>query len=431
MVNNMYGDVVESKLIRKTLSIATWAVSFCVMAFIIWSVTTQVDEIAKARGAVIPEGEKQIIQSDIGGKLRNIFVKEGERIDKGQPLVEFDATFQQAALEELTSQQVSLQVSIERMNSLVEGRDPDFSQFEAEYPLIVSQQRSQLSAQKAVYLKKRIVLEKESEQIAEQLKSVEKTLPSYRRQLSASQQELAILQKGLKAGNTSKLKVLQMREKLAGIEQEIEQARGKKALLLKQADSNIQKIEQLLAEEKLEVSNEVSKSVSELSALNARVKSGQAKLSNTLVVSPLQGLVQSIPSTKVGTVIQPGGTVVEIVPIGGKASFKAKLSPKDIGFVTEGQSARVKVDAFDYSRFGALKGKVTSISPTTSQDQKGEIYYEVIVSVDKPYFRDNPEQFAILPGMTGEVDITTGEKSVFQYLWKPIFTNVSVAFGER
>ncbi len=98
-----------------------------------------------------------------------------------------------------------------------------------------------------------------------------------------------------------------------------------------------------------------------------------------------------------------------------------------------GQPTRIKIDAFDYSRFGgALKGgEVESISPTTSQSERGEIYYEVVVSIETPYFRNNPESFSILPGMTGEVDITTGEKSVFQYLWKPIYTNVSVAFGER
>ncbi|GAL11171.1 HlyD family secretion protein [Vibrio astriarenae] len=110
--------------------------------------------------------------------------------------------------------------------------------------------------------------------------------------------------------------------------------------------------------------------------------------------------------------------MVEIVPITGKANFKAKLSPRDIGFVREGQSARIKVDAFDYSRFGALQGKVENISPTTSQNERGELFYEVVVSVEKPYFHDDPERFSILPGMTGEADITTGEKSVFQYLWK-------------
>lgn len=431
MKTREFSELVESQTTARTLSLATWSVALCVAVFVVWSLVTQVDEIAKAKGSVIPEGERQILQSDIGGKLKRILVREGQLVEEGQVLVEFDSTFQQTALEELKSQQVSLIASIERMSALLEDRSPNFAEYEQDYPEIVSQQRAQLSAQKALYLQKRIVLEKESEQIAEQLRSVEKALPSYRKQLSATEQELAILEKGYQAGNISRLRVLEMRQKLANIEQQIEEARGKRAVLIKQADSNEQKIEQLLAEEQLEVNDLRSKAVSELSALNAQVRSGQAKLTNTQVTAPLQGLVQSIPSTKVGAVIQPGGTIAEIVPVGGKASFKARLSPRDIGFVKVGQTARVKVDAFDYSRFGALSGIVAKISPTTSQNEQGEIFYEVEVSIDKPFFRDNPEQFAILPGMTGEVDITTGEKSVFQYLWKPIYTNVSVAFGER
>lgn len=426
-----YGELVESQNTARTLALATWSVALCVIAFVTWSVVTQVDEIAKAKGAVIPEGEKQVLQSAIGGKLKKILVKEGQLVEKGQPLVEFDATFQRTALEELKSQQVTLLASIERMNALLDNREPNFGEFEIDFPEIVSQQKAQLNAQKALYFQKRIVLEKDSEQIAEQLRSVEKSLPSYMKELGATKQELSILEKGYKAGNISRLRVLEMRQKLASIEQKIEEARGKKSVLMKQADSNDQKIQQLLAEEQAKVSDDRSKAVSDLSALNARVRSSEAKLTNTLLVSPLQGLVQSLPSTQNGGVIQPGGTVVEIVPVGGKADFKARLSPRDIGFVNVGQPTRIKIDAFDYSRFGALKGEVESISPTTSQSERGEIYYEVVVSVETPYFRDNPESFSILPGMTGEVDITTGEKSVFQYLWKPIYTNISVAFGER
>lgn len=426
-----YGELVESQNTARTLALATWSVALCVIAFVTWSVVTQVDEIAKAKGAVIPEGEKQVLQSAIGGKLKQILVKEGQLVEKGQPLVEFDATFQRTALEELKSQQVTLLASIERMNALLDNREPNFGEFEIDFPEIVSQQKAQLNAQKGLYYQKRIVLEKDSEQIAEQLRVVEKSLPSYDKELSATKQELNILEKGYKAGNISRLRVLEMRQKLASIEQKIEEARGKKSVLIKQADSNEQKIEQLLAEAKAKVSDDRSKAVSDLSALNARVRSSQAKLTNTMLVSPLQGLVQSLPSTQNGGVIQPGGTVVEIVPVGGKADFKARLSPRDIGFVNVGQPTRIKIDAFDYSRFGALKGEVESISPTTSQSERGEIYYEVVVSVETPYFRDSPESFSILPGMTGEVDITTGEKSVFQYLWKPIYTNISVAFGER
>ena len=431
MAKHEYGELVESKSTARALAMATWAVAICVVAFVVWSLMTQVDEIAKAKGAVIPEGERQVLQSEIGGKLKRVLVNEGDLVEQGQPLVEFDATFQKTTLDELKSQQVTLSLSIERMNALLDQREPDFSLYMVEYPSLVSEQQAQLSAQKALFYQQRVVLEKDSEQIAEQLRSVNKALPSYEKQLLATKQELNILEKGFKSGNISRLRVLEMRQKLAGIEQQIAEATGKRSVLEKQAATNEQKIEQLLAEARVKVSDERSKAVSDLSALNARVRSSEAKVSNTVVVSPLKGLVQSVPSTQVGGVIQPGGTVVEIVPLTGKADFKAKLSPRDIGFVREGQPVRVKVDAFDYSRFGALQGKVEKISPTTSQSERGEIFYEVVVSVDKPYFHDDPERFSILPGMTGEADITTGEKSVFQYLWKPIYTNVSVAFGER
>jgi HlyD family secretion protein/adhesin transport system membrane fusion protein len=431
MSNTVYGEVIESQRTRRLLNITTWVIALCVVSFLVWSVVTNVDEIAKTQGTVIPEGERQIIQSDIGGKIKSISVEEGELVEAGQTLVEFDATFQTTALDELNAQRASLELSIERLSSLIDEREPDFTQYENDYPELVSQQRAQRSAQVALYYQKRIVLEKEAEQLKEQLRSLDNSIPASERQLAASRQELFILQKGQKTGNISRIRVLEMQQKVASIEQQIEESRGKRALILKQEDSNNEKISQLLAESKVEVADQRSKAASELSALKARVRSGEAKLSNTVITSPVKGLIQSIPSTVAGAVIQPGGTIVEIVPIGGKADFKAKLSPRDIGFVNEGQSARVKIDAYDYSRFGALTGKVESISPTTTKDEKGNIFYEVTISVEKPYFRDNPEKFAILPGMTGEADITTGEKTVFQYLWKPIFTNISVAFGER
>ncbi|MEZ9706289.1 HlyD family type I secretion periplasmic adaptor subunit [Vibrio breoganii] len=424
-------EVIESGAIKRLLGYSTLLIAICVAAFAAWSVLTKVDEIAKAKGAVIPEGERQVIQSELGGKLKTVFVKRGDLIEVGDSIVEFDDTFQASALDELKAQEASLKLTIERLTALIEEREPNYSEYEESYPAVVAEQRAQLAAAKKVYFQKRIVLEKESEQIAGQLKSIDRELPAAIRQLRASQNELAILEKGLKTGSISKIRVLEMRQTIASIEAEVEQDKGKKAVLVNQAEATVLKIDQLLAEAKLEASKERSKAVDELSALRARLRSGQAKVSNTLVTSPVKGLIQSLPTTKRGGVIQPGGTIVEIVPVEGKARFKAKLSPRDIGFVSVGQSARVKVDAFDYSRFGALKGTVINISPTTSQTERGEIYYDVTVDVEKAYFRDNPEQFTILPGMTGEVDITTGEKTVFQYLWKPIYTNVSRAFGER
>ncbi|CAM4108687.1 HlyD family type I secretion periplasmic adaptor subunit [Vibrio neonatus] len=430
-MNNSSVEVIESRITRRLLTTSSLLIGACIILFIGWTVFTKVDEIAKAKGAVIPEGERQVIQSELGGKLKHIFVKRGQLVNVGDPIVEFDATFQTTALEELHSKEATLRLRIERKTAFIEEREPDFSQYEKDYPDVVAEQRAQLKAARSLFLKKRIVLQKESERIDEELKGVISQLPAEVRQLESSQKELDILLKGQKTGNISQVRVLEMRQKIAALESEYEQSKSKKAVLIKQAESNKSKEEQLKATGKLEVSKERAKAVSELSALYARLRSGRAKVENTLVTSPVKGLVQSLPTTRNGGVIKPGGTVVEIVPIDGTSSFKAKLSPRDVGFVSVGQAARVKVDAFDYSRFGALQGKVSEISPTTSQTQRGEIYYDVIVELDKGYFGDDPARFRIIPGMTGEANITTGEKTVFQYLWKPIYTNVSHAFGER
>ena len=120
-----------------------------------------------------------------------------------------------------------------------------------------------------------------------------------------------------------------------------------------------------------------------------------------------------------------------IVPMTKTGLMEAKLSPRDIGFVRVGQPVRIKIDAFDYSRYGALDGVVKRISPSTDADEKGGVFYKVQIAIDKPYFSDKPGQFDLIPGMTGEADIVTGDKTVFQYLWKPVFTNVTEAFGER
>lgn len=430
-MNKQNVDVVESSITARLLSLSTYFIAVCLVLFITWSVLTDVDEIAKAQGSVIPEGERQIIQSETGGRLKSILVSEGELVEKGQILVEFDSKFQNTALDELNAERAALELTIERLNSLVEVREPDFSPYADFYPRQVSQQLRQLAAEKELFFQKRSAVIKEQAQVAAELEGLQTELPVYQRQLNATKQELDILIKGQKAGNISKLRVLEMKQKLASIEKEIQQAKSQENVLKRKAETVGAQLKQIGAEARVQANIERSKAEADLSGLRARIRSGKEKVLDTVVKSPVKGLVQSIPSTQNGGVIIPGGMVAEIVPVDGKASFKARLSPRDIGFVSIGQSARIKVDAFDYSRFGALKGDVEKISPTTSKNERGDIYYEVTVSIEKSYFRDNPDAFSLLPGMTGEVDITTGEKSVFQYLWKPIYTNVSRAFGER
>jgi len=199
--------------------------------------------------------------------------------------------------------------------------------------------------------------------------------------------------------------------------------------------SDLVNLDKQLQQKKATITKEVQQSVvekqGELLIVQARLKSSDSDVMQSTIASPVDGIIQSLPSSSEGSVIAPGGTVAVIVPTTATALIEAKLSPRDIGFVNIGQKVRIKIDAFDYSRYGALDGVVKKISPTTDADERGGVFYKVQVSIDKPYFGDAPGRFDLIPGMTGEADIVTGNKTVFQYLWKPVFTNISSAFGER
>ena len=352
-------------------------------------------------------------------------------VSEGDILVEFDATFENTALDELTAQQAALALTIERLSALIEKRDPNFEDFQQRYPALVLQQRNQMASEQQTFeSQKRSLVTQRAESEAE-LNGLKTSLPSLQAQLASTQQELDIMNEAATVGNVSRLQVLQQQEKLSSVDNQIKQAQSQQEVLERRLATIDAQIDQQWSEAVLNYNTQRSQAAGDLASLGARVRSGEERVSDTVIRSPLHGLVQTIPTTLNGAVIAPGGTIAEIVPIDGKAKFKARLSPRDIGFVSVGQHARVKVDAFDYSRFGALNGEVSLISPTTSQDERGQVYYEVEIEVEQTYFGNDPSSFVILPGMTGEVDIATGEKTVFQYLWKPIYTNVSRAFGER
>jgi HlyD family secretion protein/adhesin transport system membrane fusion protein len=403
----------------------------CVAAFSIWAVFTEVDEIAKAPGTVIPEGERQVIQSDTGGKVDKIYVREGQMVQQGDILVEFDDTYEATALDELNVQQAALALAIERLSALIEEREPEFDDYIERFPNLVRQQLNQMASQQQTFDSQRRSLVTQRAETETELTGLQTSLPSLKAQQNSAREELTIINQAASVGNVSQLQVLQQREKLASIDNQIQNAESQQQVMQRRLETLDAQLDQQWSEAVLSYNTERSQAVADLASLGARVRSGEERVSDTVIRSPLHGLVQSIPTTLSGAVIAPGGTIAEIVPIDGQAKFRARLSPRDIGFVQIGQTARVKVDAFDYSRFGALLGEVSLISPTTSQDERGQVYYEVEITVEKTYFGNDPSSFAILPGMTGEVDIATGKKTVFQYLWKPIYTNVSRAFGER
>ncbi|MCK5818024.1 MAG: HlyD family type I secretion periplasmic adaptor subunit [Psychromonas sp.] len=426
-----FTDVIEAPIERKLLRNITFFIVASIAVLILWSIFTRVEEVAKAMGNVIPLGHRQIIQSKLGGTIESVLVQEGDTVKKGQVLVHFISTNSRSEVNGLKSEQADLLLQIERLSAFINHRRPDFHRFEAKYPQLVIQNHRSLDDMNREYdaIKKSSL--SEIAKVKAELKSVQHVIPTLRRQVNSSKKTVDMMDKLVKTGAVSKIKRLEEIQKNALHVRELEQMRGKKYVLLETFNNLNDQYKQKEASLLKVIGQEQTDTQAELLKVQSRLVGSNSTMSQNTIISPVDGLVQSIPSTSAGSVILQGGTVAVIVPTTKTALLEAKITPRDIGFVTLGESAKVKVDAFDYSRYGALNGIVKRISPTTETDEHGAVFYKVAISIAKPYFGNDPTKFNLIPGMTGEADIVTGEKTVFQYLWKPVFTNIANAFGER
>ena len=360
-----------------------------------------------------------------------VLVEEGEFVIKGQVLVHFNAAGNLSLKAELESAQAAKIMKLERLDAYINLREPDFSKYVKKYPeLVLHNQHAFLHLKEELAAAKQSSISEMSKTRSE-YQSLEHIIPSLKKQVKGAKNTVAMMRKLLKTGAISKVKYLEEVQKLNAHIRELEEMKGRKQVL----KETLHYEEDVFHEKYLVMVKTISDLVvdvqAELLSINARLAGSVSTVSQDTIKSPVAGVVQSIPSTTSGSVIQPGGTVAVIVPTTKTALLEAKISPRDIGFIALGDQARVKIDAFDYSRYGALNGIVHKISPTTDADQKGGVFYKVQISIGKPYFGSDPEKLNLIPGMTGEADIVTGEKTVFQYLWKPVFTNISNAFGER
>ncbi|MCE9679250.1 HlyD family type I secretion periplasmic adaptor subunit [Shewanella sp. AS1] len=426
-----FAEAIEAPAEKKAIKQITIFTASVVLIMFLWSIFTNIEEIAKANGQVVPLGHRQVIQSQLGGTLASIEVSEGDMVKKGDPIAQFVAIDSEAVLEELLSKKANLELKIERYNAFIEGREANFQIYVADYPILVNEHIQNL---KRMNEEKAAIAQLSLSDIAKsqaELDGIEQELPLLKSQIASAKQTLTMMNSVKEAQAVSKLTMLEAQQKLDSYNRELKGLQGKHQVLQRNIENLNKQLEQKQATLLKEVGEKRTEAQAELLGIIARLKSSDSQVQQTTVVSPVDGIIQTIPNNSTGSVIQPGGTVAVIVPTTPTALLEARLSPRDIGFVTVGQKARIKIDAFDYSRYGAIDGVVQRISPSTDSDEKGGVYYKVQIAIEKPYFGSQPGKLMLIPGMTGEADIITGDKTVFQYLWKPVFTNVTQAFGER
>jgi len=369
-------------------------VSFLTLSLAVtWAYFAELDQITRAPGSVIASSRTQIIQSQDGGTLEQMLVKEGDVVSVGQPLARLERTRAESGFLETRAKAAGLAATAARLRAEVFGGAPQFPPEIKDYPEFRDNQL-------ALFKKRRDALN-------EELKALEEM-----KALVA--QELTMNLPLVSSGDVSRTEVLRLQRQVADMQSQMTNKRNK---YFQDAQAELNKVDEDLA------------GVQQLMAQRKNL------MDQTELRAPLRGVVMNVRITTQGGVIRPGEEVMQIVPLEDDLLIEAKLSPADIAFVTAGLNATVKIDAYDYTIYGDLPGKLIFISADTLSEnlkQGEQPYYRARVRTTGRQFSARPNaNMDILPGMTATVEIKTGRKSVLQYLTKPIVKTLNESLGER
>ncbi len=413
----------------RMLSVGTM-LAFCIL--LLWAYCTQIDEVARAEGQVIPSQGIQVIEHLEGGTLKELLVKEGDTVEENAVLLRISNELSQAEYNTALEKSYVLRASISRFQAELAEEDLVFeeelksispSTIEHEikvYETNKEQNKAELAVLKSEYLLK----EQEVKALKNKLNIVQKNLALNRTHLKRLE---ALTIEEL----TSQIDLLKQQEIVLNQESEIINIRDTIYSLNIEKELAKEKYSLKEAEYQNASANALHKAQAELASLKQSILLGSSRKERTDIRSPVYGKVKSVFVKTINAVIKPASPIMEIVPLDTSLLIEAKIQPADIGFIQQGQKAIVKITAFDYSVFGGLYGIVEQISADTIEDKEGKVYYIANIRTEKNYLEYKDKQLEIIPGMVSSVDILTGKKSVLTFILKPIIKTKENAFTQR
>jgi adhesin transport system membrane fusion protein len=427
----------ERESIQRFGHILLGAILFVVLSFLVWSYFANLDQITRGEGKVIPSSQTQVMQSLDGGTLAEMRVREGDVVEKDQVLLVIDNTTAVFSLSELKQRYYIASAAIARLQAEIAGKnDPDEIEFPADIikdsPDKVAQERSQFVIRQSQLSAQLATLRDQLEQRKQDINAINTKISSAGAGLDVAEQQLAILGPAVRAGAASKVDLLKAQQEAQSYKSEMANARAS----LPGARSALQEAQSKLSEAvatfKAESAGELAKQQSDLASVNESMKEANAKVGRTELRSPVKGTVKEIKTRTIGGVIQPAQDIMEIVPIEDTLLIEAQIRPQDRGFIAPNQKAKVKITAYDYSIYGGLDATLEQISADAIENEKKELFFRVRLRTDKNFLVGKQgEQLPIIPGMTATVDILTGNKTVLEYLLKPILKARETALTER
>lgn len=415
---------------REHLLLYTIAAFFVIA--LLWAAFTELEEVTRGEGKIIPSSQIQVIQSLEGGIVEEFLVREGETVQRDQVLLRMRNVQAKSEYAAQRKRYLSLLATLQRLKAEAEGTPLTFpEELSREAPDAVRVESDAYEANRRESANQSNVLQQQLSQRRQEVTELRKRISDLGSIVALTREEQEMIKPAVARGAAPQIELIQIERRLAEQQSELNGLR----LALPRSEAAVKEAEEKLKEQentfRARAQRELPTIRAEMDSLKETLETYRDREERTDIRSPVYGTVKDMKITTVGGVVRPGDPILEVVPLEDTLLIEAQVRPSDIAFIRPGMKAVVKITAYDYSIYGGLEGEITDISADTIVDDKGESFYRVRVRTNETVLTYNGKAHQIIPGMTAGVDIITGKKSIMDYLLKPFIKASQTALRER
>ncbi|WP_285163933.1 HlyD family type I secretion periplasmic adaptor subunit [Shewanella goraebulensis] len=449
MVDDVYGAMMTDA--PRGHSLIIWSLGAMVVCFFIWSYFSELDQVTSGMGKVIPSSQIQLIDSLDGGVLQEIYIQEGMIVTKDQPLVKIDDIRFRSDFAQQEQEVYSLQTNVIRMRAeldsiVISGMSSNWREqvkitkqplifsdeiIQQEPALVKNQQEEysgrldNLSNQLEILVRQIQQRQQETEELTSKIATLTKSFQLISRELELTK---PLAQKGI----VPEVELLKLERTVNDIQGELKTMRLLRPKLKASMDEAILKRREAVFVYAADLRANLNEMQTKLSRMNQAQIGAFDKINKSVITSPVNGTIKTLHINTLGGVVQPGEEIIEIVPSEDQLLIETKITPQDIAFLHPGLPAIVKVTAYDFTRYGGLKGTVEHISADTSQDEEGNSFYTIRVrTAESNLVKNDGTKMPIIPGMLTSVDVITGKRTILEYILNPILRAKETALREN
>jgi len=427
-----------------------WAIVLFFSIVVVWSCVGKVNIVGVAQGKIVPSGRVKIIQPLETGVVRTIFVEQGEHVTQGQPLVELDTTLTGADRDQIRVQQLALKLDRARLLTIIdtlnnaqavnnksETNDKGqvtndyFSEITSATPTQISLQKQRIKSQLNDFHAQQAALQEEKRQrtaergaIVQRIEQLDATIPLITERTES-------LKNLLKDNLVPRVDYLELEQ------QRIEQVKEREVQKnnFTSTDAAIANINQRLAAQKAEFMSqllmELADAENRITAFEQELIKADKRVTLQLLKSPVTGIVDQLAIHTVGGVVTPAQELMHIVPDENAFEIEAWIQNKDIGFVHDGQEAKIKVETFQFTKYGTIGGEVINVSNDATPDDHLGLVYATRVKMNRTTMKVEDKLVNLSPGMAVTVEVKMGKRRLIEYLMSPLLKYKDESLREK